>query len=826
MRKIDSQSKLLFIGSSIFMILIIALSSTVAVVEANVVGLIYPIDELKDSYTPEVHNDGWNYYVLPAGSDNYASSGVIYEGNSVPSSAAFYTDVSTNGFSSNGYSLTNGFQPNTLTLQDDTYFVNYHDFYDDINYPRAIRINSNYIPTFDMIRNNIISLHMEQSLTFLCDGITWLEASLNHSEPFYLDIAVHNRKASGTIVSSTCNPGTYSFGNPESEMTFPFIPIGDSLQSFWIDTNDTTLITLTPHEFTFPKWFPTIEKNELFEGIIDQGDTIVKTNTSQGITQPDDYIFSLRVFNLSLVKDTYYKIYTLFDMEEIKPGTPGKTPVMFVLGDTFEYISGSLNKNGYVLRSLANESITVVMFSPGVVHGSYSIFFQEQLGMEPVIELPLPLNVNSILEPERYYNFTLDSPSVIRANFTGVYLFDIYSKIYAESNESLVEYEWVKVSDNNFINTNWKYIPAGSYAVRITGYSAGSEIRFTVIPVEPLSGAAQTFNEKTIKAYEIPVTNNRITNINLSTTDHKNQSVTYSCQFTGQYSTFISESSSCSIGNQEINGVWEAFNFNETEIAEFLPTREFEVPILIITPTLAENLTAPIDTFTSSLKITSGIAYDQSIQYRNIFGYDAFSGSGFAGVFIPKSQISSTTTYTINDDITTNQDHVYGIPLVLDSDSIYNITVYLIGNVSSTLNATFQNQLRVMGGNLRSLQIFNSFTSGSTNEQSWQSTLVLSVSKNKHYLYFDVVRSGLLPSNNATIRVSITKLPITPMTFDIDRKFNENISIFETKNTKFAEVVTPAEMKKSTPGFELMLGVASFTSIILYIRKRKRNTRK
>ena len=343
--------KRMYFSLSVFMILLISLSSSVTAVDANVVGLIYPIDDLNDNYRPTPYTDDWSYYVLPAGSQSYGTGGVIYEGSSLTSTSAYYTDVSANGFSSNGYSLSNGNSANVWTLQDDTYFVNSHDFYDDIEYPRAVRIKSIYSPSFELTQRDAISLHMDQSLTFLCDGTTWQEALFNYSEPCYLDIKVHNNKASGTIISPSCNPGVYSFGNPERMMTFPFIPLQDGLQNFWIGTNDTSLITITPHEFSYPKWLPTIEKNELYEGEIDQGNVQKSFNTTNIKTEPNNYLFSIRLFNLSLEVDAYYKIYTLFEMENIN-NIPGKNPVMFLLGDTFEYISGALGKNGYLLHSL------------------------------------------------------------------------------------------------------------------------------------------------------------------------------------------------------------------------------------------------------------------------------------------------------------------------------------------------------------------------------------------------------------------------------------------------------------------------------------------
>ncbi|MHA2344888.1 MAG: hypothetical protein ACXADW_23820, partial [Candidatus Hodarchaeales archaeon] len=128
-------------------------------------------------------------------------------------------------------------------------------------------------------------------------------------------------------------------------------------------------------------------------------------------------------------------------------------------------------------------------------------------------------------------------------------------------------------------------------------------------------------------------------------------------------------------------------------------------------------------------------------------------------------------SYTINSDDTTDNDQIIGIPLNLAANKIFNLTLTLTGNYSTTtsLNVTFHNgyPFRALGGDLRSLNIFSTYTSGSDNLKAWQTGLILTVSGTS-YLYMDLRRNGA--PYNGTLQVRVTDIGATNMVFQINQE--------------------------------------------------------
>ncbi|MFX1535317.1 MAG: hypothetical protein ACFFDI_13920, partial [Promethearchaeota archaeon] len=729
---------------------------------------ILPLVEEEDSYSPASYTDDWDYYTLPPGTDHYGD--VRYWGESATSSSVRYTDTTSAGFSNIGIGLNRGSEPAANLVRNDSR-ASAHPFFDPEAYPRAVRIETTMDATFSKSELNPINLHNDYAITFFSDGMTEYWGYINTSDPFFLDIKVFRDDILGLVVFENAEPSTgYFFGDPEPEMTFPIFPRTDGLQRFRILTNDSTLVTLTPHIWIYPTYIPAVEENSIFSGVFEQGLPYQKDPTTEELVKQENFLFSIRMFNLSMEAGKYYRINTVFNMDEVKPGVDSNIPYMKLMGGGIIEVSGSLAGEGLIVFSKVEQGVTLFMYSLGEAHGEYSLFYQEIPATLLSTIKSLSLNVDVSLEYDIYYTFTLSQPSVIRVNYTSAFQFDFFE-------EGVEPGFWVLKTDESFINTDWHYIPAGTYAILAQNIPTADDlIRFNVVPVRtPGSDSSYSISEEgPTYAFELSTEKNRISYLNITTDDQINQSITYSYALFGKYEEFYGYSTGVfTIGNEEVNGEWIANPINKTVLDEFFPTRNHDVPILVVTPTSAVNLTDPITEFTGSFSISAEPIPNQNLLKSFSESYNSFSGTFFEGYFIPKSAISSTTTYEINDDITTDDDQIFGIPLNTDPNSIYNVTVFLTGNYSvASLNASFDHRSRYMGGNLRNLDIFGTWQRRSTNLYVLETALILTVSGTT-YLYVDVEREGSLPYYNATLRVEFTKIPATKMQFSIYQGYNE-----------------------------------------------------
>ena len=173
-------------------------------------------------------------------------------------------------------------------------------------------------------------------------------------------------------------------------------------------------------------------------------------------------------------------------------------------------------------------------------------------------------------------------------------------------------------------------------------------------------------------------------------------------------------------------------------------------------------------------------------------------------------------------DDTTDQNQVYGVPMNLDPYYIYNITAILIGNYSAALkNATFNQDMCAMGANLRDLTVFEAQNEDSNDVQTWRSMLILTVADTT-YLYIDLYRTAA--TRNATLQILIQKLPAKHLEFDIDQEYNDTVSDTEVKSTGLlVKQITPPEMKKATPAFEMIVGIVALVTISGFmVRKRRK----
>ncbi|MFX0183012.1 MAG: hypothetical protein ACFE95_08030 [Candidatus Hodarchaeota archaeon] len=819
------------------------------------------IEEDRETYSPVTYGD-WDYYILPPGTDYFPDyfsallAPIEYWGTNAP---GHYTTNTGGEFDYSTFSLTRGeelpwWDPDyTPFVRNDSRSNDAHLFFDAIPLPRAVRIASTEKPAFTRVQKQPLSLHMDYASTFLAEEDVLYWGFLNSSEPFFIDVSLSGKAVEANLMIDETFPGYYLTGVPETKMTYPVFPLNasTSIRRFYLMPNVTTVVTLTPHPWEFPDWLPILEPNTVFTGELEQGETWYLDAETDRMIKPDNEMFSIRMFNLSLVEGEYYRIATVFDMEDVKPGVPSAVPEIFLMGEHYKPILGSFKLDGYMdIYAQESENVTLVLYSPGEAHGQYFIAFQEKAA--PVIlteERPLTLNTNITVEESINYTFTLPTPKMMRVNWTSGANF--FYDIYVEGSEPG---KWILKEDEGFFPDidAWRYLPAGKYAIVFTGIPITGEIQFNTVEIQNPTASPFNVENDTILAIELPLTRNRINFVNISTADQVNQTIYYDYVIVSKYNEFIDdEDTGIELGNRQTATGWEAFPNNNTVLELYFPTRDYEEPILIIYPSptqIAQNTTELPSSdltggFSATLTVTTNEALNQSLLDIDAFIPEAYLyfDDDTDQYFIPWSAISTTTNINVNDDYSDDDDHLYGIPLNLDPYSIYNITVYLIGNHSiydpgnpsfdepdEFLNATFEaTQFFVHGGNLRSLEIFNTDSEDFGNTSIWRTSLILTVSSTS-YLYVDTERWG---SRNATLQVVITKLSVTNMEFLIEYEYNHTIGEQEVfTEGLLADEIKPSEMLEPTARFpvELLLiaggvvaGGGAIAAAVIFIRRRR-----
>ncbi|MFX0170511.1 MAG: hypothetical protein ACFE9L_01195 [Candidatus Hodarchaeota archaeon] len=790
---------------------------------------VIDIEEDRATWSPSnIHYDNY-YYSIPVGTK---FNNVIYRGST---GTGYYTTVGQNYFGWISATLNRKSSVGYQFLEN-TSRVSQQPFFGSESYPRAVRIDSIYDPVFEQAQRKAINLHMDHSFTFIAENNVEYFGFVNSSDPFYLDVYLYDSDASGSITFPDAHPFSYNIGTWE-KMTYPLFPrINNqlSLLNFTLTlTSGSSVVSLTPHPWDFPDWMPTIEANSSFVGEFNQGSYwSVDTKTGE-IYTPENDLFSIRMFNISIEQDNYYKIFTDYNMRD------GYKPTAFLIGDHYDHISGSLSGGEYYIYAEESENTTLVLFSSGYSHGDYSIYFQH---LDPAPKdfetLPLTLNTNITLELETYYTFTFDVPHMMAINSTKWFDLDFYV-------QGAKSYDWIWMPDwwtfrygdwPAIDDLDWLYIPEGTYAFECTYFYLNEEIRFNAVPVN--NPSTFSVNQDSVFAIELPLIYNRITMVNISTDDHITppQRVEYGWTFVGKYNEFIAaDTASGYIGNENAStGFWQEWGSNNTNINAYLRTRDNEVPILMIMPYEANNWThqtTPLPSFLATLTVTINEAIDQSGQVLEGGGFGINNGYIGDGTFIPLSAISTTTSFYVNDSHTADNDQIYGIPLNLDPYSIYNISVYFYGNNSLTdRNASFDGYSVYMhGGNLRDLEIYNTQVNLAYFTNTSVSMLILTVSSTT-YLYVDMYRDWV-PSEgayaNSTMEVIIDKVS-SNMNFDLpDYEYNDSVSDQEVfTDDLLATQMKVSEMRqpKRATGFELLLTIGTLVILTtgISLKRRKR----
>ncbi len=808
----------LFFGSFLCLLCLFT-SSTIT--QANNIP-IADIEEIKGNFQPTPSNSAYDYYIIPPDTD---FPPISYSGFSGTGQYG-YIHSSNGYFSSGTVTLTKGSVVSSNLYTDDTR-ESAHPFFKGDPCPRVIRINAPNEPSFDLSYMKPTSLHFDRSTTFLADGGEDYLFFVNSSEPFYLDVNVRD-SVQGTISFGSAVPSSISLSSGFRIMTYPIIPTTGIIQNLTVNMNSRTLITLTPHPWDFPDYIPSIAVNTSFIGDINQGNYYFVDQDTGSMTIQENKLFSTRIFNLTIIEGKYYRIYANYIFDSTIVGTTN--PRTYLIGD-YKYLAGNLDNEGLLVYASKTENLLLVLYSPGYSQVHYSIFFKEVSPDTVVDTEALVFYTNTSLEFDTYYTFTFNTPQMMAINWTNH--FDLNFYIQGAEPE-----EWIYVTDENFfspetsdligdglndIGINWRYIPAGTYAVRMYSKVLNSMIHFTKIPVQLPSNSPFLVNRNSLFAIQIPLVKNRINYVNISTSDHINQSIRYEYDWVGLRGELISGAAGDAwIGNQESTGSWIGYPSNETWIRQFLPTRDYESPILMIRPFSAMNITSPISIFDALLTVDVTIPTNQSFAEVN---WGSLIGDG---VFIPQNPISLSQSYSIDDSITLNRNQIFGIPLNLNAFRVYNLTIFTNGNYTNfgNLNASIQS-IDIHGGNLYNLEIFGTRTSGSNNTSGWQNLLILTVSPIS-YLYIDIQRADTGIFENATLFIKIHQLVSDEMDFHVPTmsqyKYNETIASYEVFSDEFvAEELLASEMKKPSRAVGFELGIALFS---VMLAKKLRNKRR
>ncbi len=786
----------------------------------------------KATFMPSGSEGDFLYYVNHPGTD-FTDSQVLYQGYSGIQNGE-YTYFSNYQEYSTGKTNLERNQDVSNNLLSDTARYGYHPLFGPESYPRAVRIPSSFDPVFEYTQRTEINLHMDHSFTFMAEAYVEYFGFLNTSESFFLDIDIYDCNAAGTIVFPDAFPTQgYSIGYVEKQMTYPFLPRKNSLMplNFTLELDQSSLITLTLHPWEFPDYIPEIEVNTTYSGEIDQGARV--TIEDNEMIYPENELFSIRMFNLTLVADQYYEIFIDFRMLEYS-GCTSSQPYVFLIAEHIEAFPYTyLDQNGYRIHANQNESVFLVLFAQSWSVGEYAIYYQNFKQVEEITDtVPLTFNKNIKVDYNTYYSFSLMTPHMIAVNYSYYHYFNLYIPTVSPN-------EWIQIADYSFfdseygnlfgtvgeIGNNWRYFPPGTYAIRFTYFWSSSEIRFTKVPIRSPDTVSVTKNS--LFAFELPLTKNRINFINISTDDHISpyQRVQYEYSWVGKYNEMIKNvyyPGNTWIGNRNDTGQWLKWGSNNTLLEAFLPTRDYEIPILMIRPFDAENSTFQFpDPFTATLSVSTNEA---PIQHYAPLVWNYIGG----GYFIPKNKISRTIFYEVNNDIIANTDHLYGIPLNLGQNRIYNITVYLHGNYTtgpSAWNATLDG-MSVIGGNLNDLTIFDTMSSGWDETRYWNTMLILTVSS-PVFLYVDVTRTfDGTNYRNATLAIYFKDITANYLDFVFPPyEYNATPHTKELANSQLlASELIASEMKKPSriPGFEFILSLGTLVTIVGVISHNRR----
>ena len=591
-----------------------------------------------------------------------------------------------------------------------------------------------------------------------------------------------------------------------------------------IRVSQDTLVTLTPHPFDPLPTPINVPVNSTYPFDVIQGTIVEQTGKEYDYLVPHDEnnVFSVTHFQFDLAAGKFYKISYPYARNLLEENGINDNEIewMNCMDVDWFFLMEGYDENWTVVTSTfssvtvyAKNNVTLTLVSS--IHGffwyGYDIIFQEidpetlnlDANVKPSEALPLNQPIDNLYK-NVYYNFTFDTPMMVAINRTGGNPNKLNFKLYRWNDEmTLYQGEWEYIADvsptSSFLSivsgnvfgggliatADWWYLPAGTYALYPKDFSGIIQVNaipvtapFSSSPSSRLTRAAflnETFNltSDDVVAIELPKgVINDVYWVNISSTD-VNQSVTHEYVFLHKYGeSLIIDNSFAASGIVEIGD--ETYGndnsttgvSNRTQIMQYVPVTENTELYLLIHPYQATNRTDSANSntftnFTTSLTVHFG-PVNKSL-YPTID--EDFGGQTFDGDLIPHDSISAPTTvnYFVNDDLPVDRNQVHAIPISVTPNSLYNVTIYAIGNDTTTFNVTL-NSITVTGGNLTDLMVFSNFVINNNATHQFSTSLILTVTDTA-YLYIDLRRNG---NRNATLVIDIQELSVAKMTFNLE----------------------------------------------------------
>lgn len=744
---------------------------------ANIAPLVQiPMD--RDSVTPFPYGGMWSYYIVPPGT---TSSGVTYEGDTTSvqylfsaSSAFTYTSTSI----ARGNTLYSNLG-NPLTQNVNNPLMN--GMFEQV--PRAVRMNQLSNPAIEKEQERPLSVLFDVAFTILIQSGQSLPFLINTTEMFFLQIEVAESGSSnyydedydsGSIISF--HSPTLIAPNPECCLnTFPVYPINSSIVEhiFWLYSTSTTVITVSAYRNNLdiePVFLP---MNSTYSSKISQGVNILEEANSNDDIANQSLIFDFFEFMLSVREGEYYDIgvdfYPRFPYDHLF--TICNDAVYFLVN-----MDGILESTPYGYYATQDANITLVVYAMGPQDMSYTVYFQR--AQTPDVSPTFMVPFNEPFSPlGTTYEFSLTSPAVIAVNATSsssfrfdLYRYDSFKKTTTKLLTSSSTSSHLQIEQGNLygdflmdIGTNWLYFPAGMYQVKFVQSSANHKIQFHMLKVNQLQSSTDiVVNRQTIRAFELNYPKFNGNSFNITTLD-ANSSLGIQFEYGAIYKAFSSDF----MGSYSTPFLGVNADANSTEQLPWMPMSDFNNPIIILRPYMAKNVTdgTEFSTFNSSVRISVINKPNNFMSNLN----NPLDEDFFVNKF--EKQSSANQTYQISDaSVGQNDTLLFVIPFNVIRNSIYNVSIIIVGNYSTnSMNASITD-FSISSGHQYDADIFGESIVGDiqSNNQSTRmySALVLTT-RAEVFLWFRLLRAFLSQYLNFTAIVSFQRLNVPHLVFDI-----------------------------------------------------------
>ncbi|MCG3218038.1 MAG: hypothetical protein KAR35_03485 [Candidatus Heimdallarchaeota archaeon] len=777
--------------------------------------------------------DNYSYYIADPG---VSLNGLSYLGETTDFE---FTDATTSdmGISSDTYNDGDDLDP-FCTSADSINIGN--PFFDDYELARVMRYenfeaNENYIQGTTTYP---ISLHNDYSYSFYGEAGKTYTGFSTYEDPFLLDITYSN-PSSFYVINFINATSPFSGVIDCWEKTLPVIPSYET-QMFQLTVyNADTILTLTPHKM--PSKSPIkIKANSTYEGIIEQGvpsDPNAQEFDYESYVE-DNEIFSLRYFSFEMKEGKDYlidlNIYPMLDCDADCEyccsliSCVESDITSFYLRDEILNDELVFDEGTGTAHAFTDTSLTVVLYSTGFLYHKYHFLFKE-IETETNYEV-VPLILNEPIEPvDGYYNLTLSADTMMAINCSTLSAVNGYDLLFYSVDEH-GDYVYITDSDYNSvgfvqeennligdsandIGTNWVYIPEGNYVVKVNK-KGEAEIQFNTVSIRSVStSVAITSDQDEIFAFEFSPLLARFQDIYLINSDI-NQSVRYEYSLISKYQMISSTVNDVFLGDPDLGE-----NENATIQSNLFLTSGYNNRILLVHPYSASNSTGdPQETFETDYTVLIDLI--EEYQYINFLGED--------GDFIYSNTMTNSLTLPVNDEKTTSEDQVFGIPISQEANNLYNVTIKLIGNYSaSDYNITLDNAPVVSGGPIYVTNVFGDLVNGYSLDGYLSYSFVYLQVSSISYLFLDILRDTSADTLNGSIEITVSRIAVAKLELDIpdivDLRWEKDRVDGEYKHSeKLLNEVSAPEHKSDAPLDFLSVGIGlGIVAVAVSIRRRK-----